>query len=106
MRKGPTRWNLFLSYSSADREKADVIIKDLESAGLTVWYDRKQIIGGDRIREKIADGIRFSDAVLILASEASLKSRWVLNELDAAMIREIEERRKIVVPILLGRISA
>jgi TIR domain len=105
MPKRSKTWDLFLSYSSADRQKADAIIKDLESAGLRVWYDFKEIIGGDRIRERIADGIRNSKAVLILASASSLKSKWVLNELDAAMMREIEERRKIVIPVLLGNIE-
>jgi len=105
MPKRSKSWDLFLSYSSTDRRKADLIVKDLESAGLKVWFDRKEIIGGDRIREKIADGILNSSAVLVLASTSSLKSQWVLNELDAAMLREIEERKKIVVPVLLGRLE-
>src|SRR5882724_2910780 len=105
MAKKPDSWDLFLSYSSKDRKKAETILTDLESSGLRVWYDRKQILGGDRIREKIGDGIRNSKCVLILASNASLQSPWVLNELDAAMIREIDERRKIVIPVLLGNIE-
>jgi len=68
MPKRSKSWDLFLSYSSTDRRKADLIVKDLESAGLKVWFDRKEIIGGGRIREKIADGIRNSSAVLVLAS--------------------------------------
>lgn len=105
MSKKKKSWDIFLSYSSADRAKAETILSDLEAIGLSVWYDRKQILGGDLIRENINAGIRGSKSILILASPSSLKSRWVMNELDAAMIREIEERRKLVVPVLLGNIQ-
>jgi diguanylate cyclase (GGDEF)-like protein len=98
-------WHAFISYSSRDRSKADIIVSDLEAAGLSVWYDRKAIGDGDRIRESIDVGLTLSRLLLILVSRHSLRSRWVLNELDAAMLREIERRQKFVVPILLGHLS-
>jgi TIR domain len=70
-----------------------------EPSGLRVWYDRDYISAGDRIREKINKGIKKSPSFLLLASRHSLKCRWLLNELDVAMVREIEERRKVVIPM-------
>lgn len=98
-------WDVFVSYSTADRATGDLIVADLRAAGLRVWYDRDHITGGDRVRDKINDGIKKSTSFLLLASAHSLKSRWVLNELDFAMVREIEERRKVVIPMLLGNIE-
>jgi hypothetical protein len=90
---------------TADRAAGDLVVADLRAAGLRVWYDRDYISAGDRIREKINERIKKSTSFLLLASRHSLKSRWVLNELDVAMVREIEERRKVVIPMLLGNIA-
>jgi membrane protease YdiL (CAAX protease family) len=90
---------------TADRAAGDLVVADLRAAGLRVWYDKDYITAGDQIREKINEGIKKSTSFLLLASSHSLKSRGVLNELDVAMVREIEERRKVVIPLLLGKIE-
>jgi hypothetical protein len=96
---------VFLSYSHRDRDKAEQIAADLIGAGLTVWWDVNRIGLGDRLRETINRGIRSSRAFVILLSTSSLVSEWVLNELDAAMIREITEKRRFVIPVLLGKLN-
>lgn len=98
------KWDIFLSYSRADTARASAIVHDLTEEGFTIWQDVGNVLHGDRIRESINDGIRNSSAFLILLSPRSLRSRWVLNELDAAMLREITAGEKIVIPILLGKI--
>jgi len=97
--------DVFLSYSHRDRDKAEQIATDLIGAGLTVWWDVNRIGLGDRLRETINRGIRSSRTFVILLSQNSLESEWVLNELDAAMIREITEKRKFVIPVLLGKLD-
>lgn len=99
------KWDIFISYNNADFDKAEFIYEDLQRAGLEVWFDRREVYGGDRLREKINEGIRKSRIVLVLLSKNSLKSQWVLNELDAAMMREIDENRKVAVAALVGRID-
>lgn len=100
-----SEWDVFVSYSSKDRHIVSIMINDLLNAGLKVWYDQDSVRFGDRIRESINNGIKNSTVVVIVVSTHSLKSRWVLNELDAAMIREINESKTIVLPILIGRIK-
>ena len=99
-------WDVFVSFSGRERDRAELMVRDLQAEGLQVWYDRDEILPGDRIREAIHHGIRNSRTLLLLVSRKSLVSRWVLNELDAAMLREIDEQRKIVIPVLIGRIEA
>jgi TIR domain len=97
------RWDVFISYASKDRALAKKIEDDLVAAGFRVWRDGAVIRPGERLRERIEEGIRASAVVLIVLSARSLASRWVLNELDAAMLREIRERRDVVIPALIGR---
>ena len=98
-------WDVFLSYSTRDISAASQIAADLRSGGLTVWHDVSNVQAGERIREQISEGIRNSKAFVLLASRHSLSSRWVLNELDAAMLTEISSRQSLVIPILIGRVD-
>jgi hypothetical protein len=98
-------WDVFLSYSTRDAEKATRIADDLRANGLTVWHDASNLHGGERIRESIDRAIRNSKVFLLLTSRYSLMSRWVLNELDAAMLSEISRRKGFVIPVLIGKID-
>lgn len=103
---GDYNWDVFISYSSRDNEKATLIADTLTQHGLRVWFDRSAIPPGDRLREAVSDGIRNSAMLLLLFSAHSKSSKWVLNELDSAMLREIEERKTVVIPVLLGAVHA
>ncbi|MEM6544453.1 MAG: toll/interleukin-1 receptor domain-containing protein [Pseudomonadota bacterium] len=100
-----TKWDIFVSHSSRDKPLVERIVKDFQNAGLLVWHDSKAIEPGDRLREMINLGIRNSSVVVIIISVNSMRSRWVLNELDAAMLREITEARKVVLPVAIGRVQ-
>jgi hypothetical protein len=100
------QFDVFISYSSNDRAIIGKIVDDLTEAGMTVWWDEARMLPAARIREAINEGIRNSSVVLIFISSRSLRSRWVLNELDAEMLREIHERRSFVIPVLIGRINS
>jgi TIR domain-containing protein len=99
-------FDAFISYSRKDEAIANQIASDLETSGISVWKDNLEIVAGERIREGIEAGIRNSKVFVLLASKRSLKSRWVLNELDAAMLAEISDRVNFVLPILIGQIDA
>jgi len=100
-----TKWDVFVSHSSKDKPITGKIVSDLRKKGLNLWYDETAITPGKRLRIAINEGIRNSKMVLIFISVNSLKSQWVLNELDAAMLREITEKRTIVIPVLIGRVK-
>lgn len=103
---GSYKWDVFISYSSRDFAKAAEIAQTLTGYGLRVWFDRSAIQPGDRLREAISHGIRDSAMLLLLFSPHSQSSGWVLNELDSAMLREVEERKTVVLPVLIGNTQA
>lgn len=99
------KWDVFISYSRSDGQYAKSIYNYFVSSGLSVWIDTERITGGEIIREKINEGIHLSRTVLIILSKRSINSRWVLNEIDSAMMKEIEEGRTVPVLILVGKIE-
>ena len=98
------KWDVFVSYASRDLNICRRIIRDLRDAGLDVLHDESAITGGARLRDAINRGIRNCKCIVVLLSSRSLRSEWVLNELDAAMLREIKEKKTLVIPVLLGKL--
>ncbi len=70
---------VFLSYSRADQEHARVLAVALEQAGLQVWWDAL-IEGGAVFAKTIETALAASDAVVVLWSQHSIASDWVLDE--------------------------
>lgn len=90
--------DVFLSYSSEDRGRAQQMAGALEECGLSVWWDRKALPGEtfSRIIERELDD---ASCVVVLWSTASVLSEWV--EIEAARAK----RRGVLVPALLDDVA-
>lgn len=97
--------SIFLSHSHADKPFARKLATDLRKAGHAVWIDEAEINIGDSLIEKIRDGLDQVDFVAAILSSASIASPWVTRELDIASNREMEEKRVVVLPLLLERVD-
>ena len=91
---------IFISYSSQDREIADQLTQLLVSAGLSVWIDRQGIIGAEKWATEIVEGIRNCNTFIILLSSHSVESENVLRELSLA-----SEKRKRVLPVDIEQVE-
>ena len=92
---------VFISHSSKDKPFADKLVSDLASNNVPVWYDRLDIRLGDSIPGKINIGIAESKYFLIVLSPDAVKSNWVQEELNAALMRQIASAGTFLIPILL-----
>ena len=70
---------IFLSYAREDRVFAETVTRVLEGAGHSVWWDR-HIDSGEEFAAEIEAELDRADAVLVVWSKASVKSRWVRDE--------------------------
>ena len=73
--------DIFVSYASEDRTKAEAIVHAMESNGWSVWWDRK-IPAGKRHHQVIAEALNEARCVVVLWSEISITKDWVLEEAD------------------------
>ena len=48
---------VFLSYTSLDRTRVLALAGSLEAAGVRVWVDRRDLVGGSRWDASIVDAI-------------------------------------------------
>lgn len=84
---------IFVSYAHADSDRVFPIITRLYEQGWRIWYDQGLEIGGNYY-DCLAEHIGGCAAVLLMATEASVKSKFVTeNELEFALT----EGRRIVI---------
>ena len=75
--------DIFLSYANEDREKARAVAGLLESAGCTVWWDRR-IPAGRTWRSMIEEALHDMRCMVVLWSTHSVESDWVKEEAEEA----------------------
>ncbi len=98
---GSRSMKAFISYSSGDKRFVNALVRRLRIHRVDVWFDELEIGIGDSIVEKVFDGLEASDALIVILSKNSVASRWVREELNAAMIRRIDDNKIILMPILM-----
>lgn len=92
---------VFISYSHADKQKIDLIAGMLVRKRASVWVDRWELKPGDSILNRVQEAVEGSSALLVMLSPASVESEWCKKELTAGLMRELDEKRVVVVPVLL-----
>ena len=91
-------YSCFISYLSQDQIFAERLHADLRAKNLRVWFAPEDLKIGDRFQDRIEESIHLYDKVMIIPSDASVKSRWVEREVSAAWERENREKRLVLFP--------
>jgi len=86
--------DVFISYSRQDRDHAQALAKLLEEKGLAIWWDWN-LVGGVNFRDKIHSALNDAKKVIVLWSEHSVSSSFVIDEAGVAM------RQGKLIPILI-----
>lgn len=91
----------FLSYSTQDQEFAEKLYADLQARGVRCWFAPQDVRSGLKLHEQINEAIELADRVLLVLSDASMRSEWVKTEIGRARQRELIERNQVLFPISL-----
>ena len=92
--------DIFISYSSKDREQALQLIELLASAGLSVWIDQSGIDVATSWSKEIVLAIDECKAFLVLLSPNSITSKNVIKEVSLAA-----EQNKKILPLDLEPVT-
>lgn len=74
----------FISYASGDRRVAEHLCRVLESRGLKCWIAPRDVRPGYQWAAEIDNALARSRALVLVFSEQTSKSNWVLKELTVA----------------------
>jgi TIR domain-containing protein len=75
--------DIFVSYAKTDRPLALKLATMLEAEGWKVWWDTSLAIGDD-FRNEIMTELGRARAVVVIWTDASIKSDWVRSEAGRA----------------------
>lgn len=92
---------VFISYSHSDAEFVNKLAMQLVKRNAHVWVDTWELNVGDSILGRVQQAIQDSSALLVVLSKSSVTSEWCKKELSAGLMRELDEKRVIVLPVLL-----
>lgn len=90
---------VFLSYDSRDKQLASLLARSLASSGFDVWHHEGRVLPGDNWARKVAEALEHSDAMVVLVSPQSMRSRFVREEINYALGSSKYAGR--VVPVLV-----
>ncbi len=92
----------FISHAHADKGRFVLdFAKRLRSKGIDAWVDSWEMLPGDSLVDKIFnEGLKSCTAFIIVLSANSVNSKWVREELNAGIVKRIEDNTKLI-PIRL-----
>lgn len=91
--------DVFISYSSADREVVTKLASDLQRRGISVFFDQL-IQPGDSWANSLAKAIEDARYLLAVVSPDYLSSKWTQEELNIGFLRETEGKARVI-PVLV-----
>jgi len=94
--------SVFISYSSKDKDFVDNLAIRLVKDRIKVWVDRWEINVGDSLIEKIQTALTESSFLIVVLSKDSVQSEWCKKELNSGLIREIEKKRVVILPVIIS----
>ena len=90
--------DVFISYSSHDKEAAQAICHTLEQNEIRCWMAPRDIPPGSEYGDLIDEAIKSCTVVVVLFSETAATSLWVKGELNIAF-----EEQKVIIPFRLDK---
>lgn len=85
----------FLSHASTDKDLVELVHEKLVASN--VWYDAVNIENGENIPEQINEGLSIATHYVLFWSERAKNSSWVKAELNAAFVRLLASKCKLLI---------
>jgi TIR domain len=92
---------IFISYNHKDRHFVENLAENLVAAKHHIWIDRWELSLGDSLTQRIQGALTKAHAILVIVSKNSVDSEWCKRELNAGLVRELEEKQTLVMPCVI-----
>lgn len=91
-------YDVFISYSRKEKDKATAVLEKLQQNGFSCWMDLKGLYGGDDYEQEIDKAISSSKVFVLILNNACLDSKYI--PIEAAFAREAyaQETLKKIIP--------
>lgn len=94
-------WDVFISYSGADKATAAELAAELEALDVRAWFAQTELTIGMGLRRSIDYGLAHSRFGAVLMSHSFFAREWPQRELDGLVALQIGGRQQVL-PIWHG----
>ena len=95
---------IFISHSSLDKTFVRRLVKRLATKGFDTWLDEHEMVVGDPLANKIAEGVSRAKIVIVVVSPNSVESKWLKYELNLATDRMVKGECRLL-PLVIGDVD-
>jgi len=95
--------HLFVCHASEDKPFVEQLVSELDRRAMYAWYDKREIVVGDSIIERINEGLGAADYLVAVLSPRSVAKPWVSREMSSSLMRQLEGKGIRILPVLLER---
>jgi small GTP-binding protein len=95
------KYDVFISYSSKDKDIVLELAKRLKADRLRVWLDDWEIHPGDMIGLKISRGLEQSRTLVLVISANASDSEWVTFETQTILFNDPTNQQRRFIPLRL-----
>jgi hypothetical protein len=92
---------VFISHNKADKPVAERLGLYLVAEDIGVWYDSWEVSAGDSLVGRIDEALSVCTHFILIWSEQANTSKWVRDELEAALYSRIEAGRPRLITVVL-----
>lgn len=100
--RGKRIMKVFISHSAQDSALARKVADVLQKNGLEVWYDG-EILPGDNWAQKVSEALEQSQAMVVLITPESLRSKGVERDIEYALGQRQFSGR--LIPVVVGALK-
>jgi hypothetical protein len=97
-------FDVFLSYAHEDHDYSRQMARWLRQRGYAVWVDEERLIPGTRFRAALQQGIRESQHMVIVLTDAYVGRPWTQREIDLFDL-DVEHSERRLLSIQLGELT-
>lgn len=90
------RPSVFISYSHADKEVADDVLKRLDKTHARIFVDSREMLVGDSIVQRINEFADKADFIVLIISSDWSESEWAQQELEIVL-----SSQKRILPLVI-----
>lgn len=92
---------IYISYQRSDQPFVIKLAQRLKAAGHTLAYDIDTLSPGTDWRAALDQGLKSAEIFIVVISESTTKSQYVLAEVGAARAYAAESGRMLIVPVII-----
>lgn len=101
VRDGVDQPLLFICHASEDKPFVEQLVSELDRRALHAWFDKREILVGDSIVDRINEALTEARYVIVVLSPISITKSWLKRELNSTLMRQLAMEHVTLLPVLL-----